>query len=423
MTSVLIRKFDKIIYFFNEHKTLFNYVSSGLIGIPVSLVTGYLVLKNIDPELMGVWTAVLIFQNYAGFFGLGVISGLNRELPLAFGEREDEKAIQIAKSALGFSLFQSSIYVILLLGLLTAIQSDYYYKLSLVALCLRLIMGSYSLYLDSTFRTSSDFASLSKINWFYSLIRLIASPIILLGFEYYVLYFLIPELVRLLLLHLWRPLKVKPSLDFNVLKKLVAIGFPLFIMTYLSGLIDSVPRLFLLWKSGEYGLGIITPVLMIAGIFDQFVGILNVYFNPRWTYEYGSDKNIKKIWLKVKKTVSYAIAIIILTILPVYFFSEELIKLFPKYESSAQYFIYLLLIAPLSVFSMPAIIFVLLKEYKWLSSILFVRALLIFSFIAIFYLLLSFSDYPKILFLTIGLTNFSLLVGSFILINKRILMA
>ena len=99
MNSFQIKN-NTILNLFLRNKILVKYISVSYLSIPVSLVTGFLAFRKIDPYLMGIWTAFSVLETYATFMRLGVINGMNRELPFALGEGDREKAIKLLQDFL-----------------------------------------------------------------------------------------------------------------------------------------------------------------------------------------------------------------------------------------------------------------------------------------------------------------------------------
>lgn len=404
-----------------EQKVLFNYVSSAMISIPVSLITSYFVLKKIDPVLMGTWGAVQIFQNYIAFTNLGIVNGMNRELPLSQGEGNTKRAEEIGSTVYGYAMVQSLFYLLVCIILIIYFRKDYYYDFSIATICIMMVTGSFTQYLDGTFRSSSDFANLSKINWISTTIRLISSPIIILGFEFYLVYVILPDIIKLIMMLKWRPIKVKPKLQISILKQLIKTGLPLYILSYTSGLIDTIPRVFVLWKAGDYGLGLMAPVFMFTGIFQQFAGQISNYFNPRLTFQYGKEKDITKIYNKVKKIVIIVIFIVLLLLIPSYFLIYRYLALFPKYAESEKYIYLSFIVVPFLFYGFPYLTAVIEKKFGVLFLQNGVKAFLLIISLFIMMQFNLFNDVLTISIISTGISYIILTMLSFVIIKYFIL--
>jgi O-antigen/teichoic acid export membrane protein len=371
------------------NKQILNYVSSSLISVPISLFTGLITFSSINPELLGMWAGVSIFQSYSTFISLGIVNGLNRELPIALGRNNKDEANKYASNVLSYTVFQFVIYLVGLVIFLLTNTSTYYYKICITVLVIKLIMAVYMQYLESTFRSNDDFVVLSKVQWISALIRLLSCPLIYFGFEYYLIYLVLFDLSRLVLMHYWRPFKVNMAFQFNNFCKLFRTGFPLFLLTYFSGIINTLPNLFILSYGNEYYLGLFAPVLLLASVFEQFISAISNYLSPRVMYAFGSGENIMDIFNRVNKTIlilllSLTVAAIIL-IIPFGYFGV----LFPKYEGSSKYIQLILMIVPFYTYVLYGQFWVLTKNFKLMYSALALRFILYASLASLFYYIIK----------------------------------
>lgn len=363
--------------FWNQQKTLTNFLSSSMFAIPVSLVTSFISLRNIEPELMGIWVTVAIFQNYAAFFGIGVVNGMNRELPFALGQGKQERAREIASTSLSYVLLQASVYIVVGIAMTLILNKDYYFTIAICTFALKLIIDVYSQYLASTYRSNSDFNKLSKAQWWSSIFRLLSAPLIFLGFEGFLLYMVLFDLSRVVLLHWWRPIRVKPIWHSKGLVDIIKVGFPIFIAGYLTGLIDSIPRLFILNKGGTAALGLFAPVTMLFGVFIQFSGAFQNFTYPRFTYRFGQGESLANIVKSNIKIIVSVVGAMVLLLIPLYFALDYFVDVFPKYEKSAPYLYMGLLVVPFITHKLTGVVFVVGKNFKYMYAFQVVKFLLL----------------------------------------------
>ncbi|NDA63293.1 MAG: hypothetical protein EBX50_14820 [Chitinophagia bacterium] len=90
-------------------KVILKVLSSSFLSLPVNLLVSVITLRYIDPYYLGVWAAMTIFETYANILRLGIVNGMNRELPYALGTGEQEKAIGYAQTTFAFNLFATVI--------------------------------------------------------------------------------------------------------------------------------------------------------------------------------------------------------------------------------------------------------------------------------------------------------------------------
>ena len=74
---------------------------------------GILIMRWLQPSELGLWNAVSIFQAYVPFFQFGIQSGLNRDLPILLGEKNNVKAEELVANAKGFAYILSIVFILL----------------------------------------------------------------------------------------------------------------------------------------------------------------------------------------------------------------------------------------------------------------------------------------------------------------------
>lgn len=382
---------SKIFLKVKQQKSLANYLSSSMISIPVSLITSFISLRNIEVERMGTWTAVSIFQGYAIFLGLGIVNGMNRELPHALGQNDRNAAESYASSAMFYVLLLAGVYFLLGSAFVTFFVDSYIVVISVMAMVLKLSTLAFSQYLEGTFRSNSEFDKLSKATWISSGSRLLTSPLIFLGYEGFLLYMVLFDFVKAALLYLWRPIRVKPKYESEILLKLIKVGMPIFIATYLAGLIDTIPRLYILEDGGERALGIFAPVMMLLGIFEQFGAALSSFIYPKLTFRYGKGEKLKTLYFDNIKMILGASLLMSVLIVPMFFALNYFVELFPKYRESEPYLKTALLVGPLITYNLTGVIFVVAKRY---ISLYIMQAFKAIFFITVIFVIrkLGFAD-------------------------------
>ncbi len=377
-------KLKLIVSFFKSKLTFIKYSTTIFLGIPFSLLTGFLTLRNIDPLLMGIWNSVLLFQSYMLFFGLGIVNGMNRELPFQLGCGNEELAIKYASNTLFHSALQMLFYCLVLFIVILFSNGEYYYKISIIVLFLKLILNTYARFLNGTYRSSKDFLILSKVQLYTLLVKLLLAPLILISFEFFLIYQLLIDLLNSLFLHIWRPLKAKIEFSGIVYKNLLKTGLPIFSSSYFSGLIDTMPSILILNFAGIKELGVYAPVAILLSFTSQITDSFQTYVYPKYLYEYGKNNNRKVIFNSNLKIIAIIfISLIILSF--IFLFLIPYFKLaFPKYKESEKYFYQALLVVPVIFYRFSITLIVVFKKYKNLFSFQIVR---LFLFISFFYII------------------------------------
>lgn len=344
-------KFSLLFHNLIPSKVLFNYTISVLALNFINLLAGFISYRFIDPKFIGIWQMMLIVESYSVFLRLGIVNGMNRELPYAYGKNKIEKANKIAASTQAYNLSIS--IIILLLTPIIAVsigrQNDLF--IPIIAIGIIIANNYYSSYLFGTFRSKNDFGNLSKINFFDSLLRLITIFLIIKwGFMgYQTRLVIIPFIITLLTLY-YCPTKVKPSFDVKILKLLAKTGLPIFFASYLYNIGTTFPKLIILKFGSLHALGIYSPVITIASIVSFVPMAIANYIYPKFSFQVAKDPTMLiLIW---RKYFLITFAMILFSIIATLFglkFLPNIVDIWlPKYSESSKLISFGFLIGGLS---------------------------------------------------------------------------
>jgi O-antigen/teichoic acid export membrane protein len=147
---------------------------------------------------------------------------------------------------------------------------------------------------------------------------------------------------------------------------LLKIGLPIFFTSYLIGIIDTFPKLYILKYGNESLLGIYAPVVMLLGAFDLLPGALSTYLYPKYSFGFGQNNNARIILKNMFKIQGITIISIVGMIIIGYFLLPYFGLFFPKYQQSMPYLQLALIIGPFIVHKIGTMIYVVLREMKFL---------------------------------------------------------
>lgn len=351
---------------FTRHKTITKYLLSSFLSLPVSLFTGFLTFKIIDPYFLGVWTTIAVFESYLIFLRLGIVNGMNRELPFALGSGKKDEATAYAQTTLAFTVLNILMVIVLTPIILTQFELNAIYLSVITVFFIRIVLSFYTTYLTGTFRSDDNFNKLSDIQFIMLLLRLFLSPLILVGFNGYLIMELILIIVNAGLLHYYRPFRIKPKFHSTAFKNLLKIGLPLFITSTLIGVIDTFPRLYIIKFGDERLMGLYAPVLMLISTVAMLPNILSTYMYPKFSFQFGKTNDVNNMWQQLKKIYLLSFVFILVIILVSFFLLEYFVYFFPKYADSLPYLKLSLLICPFVMYKIGTMLFAVLKDYKYL---------------------------------------------------------
>ncbi len=303
------------------------------------MLSNILVMRWISPEDIGVWNTLFVFQSYAFFLQLGILNGLNRDLPFYYGKGNPNKAKQLASSALWVVKFivgiTSAIVFISMIIIYYKTSYSFNIKSTILTVGVLTVIFFYQNYLIVTFRTNKAFDKLAKI---YLLNGVIIIVSLLLVWKYLYFGYLIRALLLstslTLLLHIYRPLKsIRPIYDYLSVKELIATGLPLFSAGYIGGIAQTVNRWVLLKYAGVVFVGYYSPALAILIVMKMFPQQIGQYLYPQMSYEVGKTNDREKLWRWVWKSALGLIFLLTPIGLVGWFLLPPFIEsLFPEYS-------------------------------------------------------------------------------------------
>ena len=285
--------------FGNFRKVLIRFASAQMLSTFLRILSGFLVVKFIAPELYGQFTGVGIYLGYILLGHGGIINGLSRELPYELGRENDEYAKEMASSVYALSSILSILaaFIFLVLGLIHFINGDFLTGLIYIAYVL---IGGLNLlnkqFLPTLYRTNKDFDSLSKQN-----ISLAIGNLISVSFVYFFnIYGLIVRGIFLALLEFFLLFKNKPyqlsfSYNFNHFKKLFKTGFPIFMVGQVNSLWTTLVNniIFSVGGAMNYGLYALSTIIQSA------IGVIPSAFSqviyPRMSIMLGEGRSVSQI--------------------------------------------------------------------------------------------------------------------------------
>ena len=319
-----------------RYKTLTHFTFTSLLLNFSNLVSGFLVYRWIAPEFMGIWQSVTLLDTYSQIFRLGVVNGLNRELPFYLGKGETEKAHLFAQTSKYYSYWQIGFFLVTAAIVIPFLGPKQDWIFPLVAIILVISINIYISYLQGTFRANSDFHKLSRVQGISAFIKLLS---LLLVYKYHFTGFCMQQVivaaVNAIFLHIYRPIRKPAKWDFPTFKELVKTGLPIFIGSYIITATLTFPRIHLLNHGTVRMLGLYAPLFTLLGTFSVFSDSFGQFFYPRLSAHLGKTGDQFFVY---KRTIIIQIGIFLLSIpfLALIYISLPyvLTHFFPKYSES-----------------------------------------------------------------------------------------
>jgi len=379
MRLPFIKKFDK-----HSTPSMIVYLGSAqMISNVVRIISGILVARFVLPQMLGTFNGIGIILGYLPILQLGVMNGLNRELPYCFGKGEIDKARTYASVA-QFWEMSLSIVAFTVMSLIAGyylLQSQYLYAAGFFSFGLSSIYHYYGQnYLQILFRTNRDFNKLSNISFIIAFVSLI-TVVLVWKWQFYGLCFrsIILITVEMYYLWKWKPLSILPIWDFKVIKEIVKVGMPIFIVGIVYALWTTFQNTMVLKLGSAEQFGLFALAIMIENsmaIVEQSVAQV-IY--PKMAFEFGSGKGINELMKISFKPIFFIFIFLIPSVIIAWFLLPYAIALLlPNYMNGIEAAQWSMLLVLISIWGVNNNIFNVIKKQKdFLISI--IAGMIVFS--------------------------------------------
>jgi O-antigen/teichoic acid export membrane protein len=284
-----------------------NVVSSVL-----RVIGGILQARFVGPSVLGLFNSIGLVLGYAPFLQLGVLNGLNRELPYYVGKGDQGRVRELAAAAQAWALALSVV-----VGAAVLAPALWYLAHGNVPLAAGwatnaigvLFMFYGTTYLQVTYRTGHDFARLAMVNVVQNAVALaLVALVALLSFYGLCLRAAISGAIATILLHYWRPVRVGPRWNFAHWKHLLVVGAPIFGVGQLYAWWAVLDSTLVLCFMGETGMGLYAMVVMAVGTFDLLPLSVSQVLYPRMAEQYGRTERMDGLLRMTVKPVLLTVA-------------------------------------------------------------------------------------------------------------------
>lgn len=300
------------------------------------VVGGLLTARVCDPSVLGLFNGMGLVLGYAPVLQLGVLNGLNRELPFYLGADDHERAHALAATAQAWAL---------MVGVFVALGLMLFGSWQLLNGRLDLATGWFTYaftafllfyaqqYLQITYRTGGDFARLAVINVVLSVTSLFLICLIwMFSFYGFCLRAVFVGLVNLLMLWFWRPIKIKPVWQQENFIHLLKIGAPIFVAGQLYTWWIVIDATLVLKFVGTKGLGLYQLGCMAGQGIEVLPLALAQICYPRMAEEYGRTGSLDAVLKVIRRPIAMMSLGMIPLVLLAWFALPSLVNaLLPKY--------------------------------------------------------------------------------------------
>ncbi|MEI6646563.1 MAG: oligosaccharide flippase family protein [bacterium] len=271
-----------------------NYAS-----MAVSMVSGVLMGRLVAPTTLGLFNGIGLVLGYAPFLQLGILNGLNRELPYFVGKGDRKCVEELASAAQAWALIVGGVVCV---GLsCVAVWHVAHGQWQEAAgwftnAILSLFLFYNTFYLQMTYRTSHDFARLALVGVIQSLAGLVLLLLVVwLNFYGLCLRALLIGAIGMGILYRFRPVRVGPKWNIGHLKHLLIIGAPIFAVGQIYSLWSVICSTLVLKLAGVEGMGLFAMVTMASSAIELIPSAVSQVVYPRMAEQFGRNARVRSL--------------------------------------------------------------------------------------------------------------------------------
>jgi O-antigen/teichoic acid export membrane protein len=328
-----------------------------LVAMALRLVGGVLLGRLVAPSTLGLFAGIGLVVGYASVAQLGILNGVNRELPYHIGRGDRARAYELAAAGQAWALAIGGVVSVCLLVVATwhLFRGDLQLAAGWAANAVLAMFTFYGNngYLFITFRTSSEFVRLAWVNVVEAATGM-ATLILVAAFGFYglCLRVILSGAASTALLFRWRPVRVRPHWSRSDLRHLFVIGLPIFVVGQAYTLWTGVINLTLVLNfTGTEGLGLYAMVGLGITALEVVPAALTQVLYPRMAQEYGAGRDVRHlVRISIKPMLATAAALAVVAAVG-WFTVEPVVRiLIPQYVAAVPAMQWALLLPVVSSF-------------------------------------------------------------------------
>ncbi|MGD0283915.1 MAG: oligosaccharide flippase family protein [Dissulfurispiraceae bacterium] len=316
-----------------------SLVGGNFVSMMLRMVGGVLQARCVLPAVLGMFNGIGLVLGYAPFLQLGILNGINRELPYFIGKGDRQRVNELAAAAQAWALAIGGIVGIALSGVGCWQLAHGQWQLAagwFTNAVLGVLLFYNTNYLQMTYRTSHDFARLAMSSVIENTVALVLVALVaLLNFYGLCLRALLTTFVSVTFLYYWRPVRVGPHWNWRHLKHLLVIGAPIFIVGQIYAWWTVLDSTLVLSYMGKQGLGLYAMVLVVVTTLDMLPLSLSQVVYPRMAEQFGRTENVRDLIRITRKPIMITVAGMIPIIAFSWLIVEPVMRIvLPKYVAA-----------------------------------------------------------------------------------------
>ncbi|WP_396217718.1 hypothetical protein [Flavobacterium sp.] len=365
-----------------QNRTVLFYVSTSFLKSIGEVFAIFQIATHVSVVDLGLWTVMLTFSSYANVLTGGIVNGVNRELPYFLSRNQ----INLTKSIISASqvFLTGCVIITLIIGISISVfylYSGFFNKAYIfLSVTIITVTNFYTGFLQSTFRSNSDFDRLSFIQILYTVASLFSIILIYyFGFYGMISRIICIQLFLMFLLHNYRPFVEPLKWNYKIIFLLLKTGLPIFIMSYIHSVALISDRWIVKYYADDYSVGIYSFSLYAFSTFAILINAIGSFLYPKFTFLLGSTNDSNQImWAMFIKTTKFLLLIFVPMSIILFFLIPFIVKsYFSNYVAAIQSMQILMIAGALNGLSLGANILWSMKKWRYMASLQLSNALLL----------------------------------------------
>lgn len=270
---------------------IWSYFVQTLLAQVALLVGGLIVARVLGPTDYGLWNALQLLAVYGTYATLGLLSALNRDVPIYRGRGDEAKVARMRDASLGATV---GVAVLLSGGIVgyalwQRARLDPNLLLGIVFMAGIVGLQQLSGFFDVLFRSANDFATVGRLRLYRTLAEMALAVVLVSALSFAgrlvaaaaTWIFLIVYAIRR------NPFPICPRWDPAEVGRLIRLGFPLMAVDILYGVLTSVDRLMIVRYLDRTALGYYSVGLMAMSFLFVVPRVVWEILYPRFGERFG----------------------------------------------------------------------------------------------------------------------------------------
>lgn len=310
-----------------------RYISQAILAI-----RGFIIAKVLGPSLYGMWNIVMTTTSLAESLDLGSGQALMREIPYNNGRGLEKKNKELISSSFWWQFLITAICsLVLLIVSLTPLSNNFGTEILLLSIVL-LLQNSFS-FIKIIYMGRKKIHKLSLVEFGYAILNTTAGLSLLFSLKIKGLLLGMVITYAILLLIGRKRLQQEISLKINwqAVKRLVKIGFPILIIGFSTKLMENIDKIVIFFILGSQNTGYYGLAAFISLIIMYIPQVISNVLYPRMNQKYGRTKKKSSIQEYYSRPMALLTHLMPVFLGLIILNTDWILKLFlPEYEPAAR---------------------------------------------------------------------------------------